>query len=329
MIKHFFPFILLFNLSVAAQQTEQKFVQHTSYLLYLPDNYSNDTLHRWPLLLFLHGAGEVGTDIEKIKVHGPAKLVAEGKKFPFIVISPQSQIYEWRPDQLHDLLIDLKKKYRVDEERIYLTGLSMGGFGTWELALKYPKTFAAIAPICGGGDTSEIWKLRHMPVWCFHGAKDPIVSLSRSQRMMSELEKDNHTSKFTIYPEAEHDSWTETYKNDSLYSWLLAQKRYSCKEATLDSHVLKNYEGKYLNTSNDTVTITIKENSLLLHLKENNSLNLILTIAFLPASHDLFFIKDWEYSNEDIKFQRNKYGVVTGFSFYTWRKNKFDKISHK
>jgi predicted esterase len=319
--------LLTFSLSftLKAQQTEQKFVQQTSYLLYLPDGYSNDTTQRWPLLLSLHGAGEVGTDIEKVKVHGPAKLIARGKKFPFIVVSPQSQQNGWKADQLHELLLEIKKKYRVDNERVYVTGLSMGGFGTWELALKYYSEFAAIVPICGGGDASEIWKLRHMPVWCFHGAKDPIVSLSFSQRMMKELEKDNFSSKFTVYPEAYHDCWTETYSNDSLYSWLLAQKRFRNKRVETDKNILSKYVGKYYNPKIDTVSVDLKNNTLMISLKKDSKLNPMPPLEIIPSADDLFFLN--EYAPDDIRFVKNKDGIVTGFIFYSREKMEFNKVS--
>src|ERR1700712_525038 len=161
--------VLLCGGVVSAQQTAQKFIQETQYLLSLPEGYDADTTRRWPLMIFLHGSGESGNDLEKVKAHGPPKLIAAGKKFPFIVISPQAadESFGWEAETLFRLLLSIKQAYRVDEERIYLTGLSMGGFGTWALALKHPQEFAAIAPVCGGGDTTDSWKLRNIPVWCF------------------------------------------------------------------------------------------------------------------------------------------------------------------
>ena len=314
-----------FVLTSKAQQTEQKFVQQTSYLLYLPDGYLTDTTKRWPVLLSLHGAGEIGTDIEKVKIHGPAKLIAQGKKFPFIVVSPQSLTYGWKPEQLHDLLIDIKRKYKVDDERVYVSGLSMGGFGAWEMALKYPREIAAIVPICGGGDTSKLWILRNMPVWCFHGAKDQIVPLSSSQRMMKELEKDNSFSKFTIYPETYHDSWVEAYNNDSLYTWLLAQKRFQYKQVSVDKSILSKYIGKYLGPKNDTVSIEVKGNNLVILFEKDNSLNIPPAIEAIPASENLFFF--YEKAHENILFEKNTGGIVTAFIFYIQEKMRFTKLS--
>lgn len=203
----------------------------TEYLLFLPQGYKEDRHKRWPLMLFLHGAGERGKDLAKVAVHGPPKLVKDRPDFPFILISPQCPAGQsWSDDTLLALLDQVIKKHRVDPRRVYLTGLSMGGYGTWSLGLKYPDRFAAIAPICGGGDYLPILlpgqgkqaALKQLPVWVFHGAKDQGVPLSESERMVNALKRiGNQNVKFTIYPEADHDSWTETYQNKELYDWLL------------------------------------------------------------------------------------------------------------
>jgi predicted peptidase len=196
-----------------------------NYLLYLPAGYDTDQ-KAWPLLVFLHGSGERGSDLEHVKVHGPPKLIAEGKQLPFIVVSPQAPRRRWDPVTLNALLDDLVLKYRVDKERIYLTGLSMGGAGTWTLAGAYPDRFAAIVPICGGGDPADAPKLKDIPVWVFHGAKDEAVPLSRSEEMVKALREAGAKSVgITVYPDAGHDSWTETYANPMLYEWLLRQRR--------------------------------------------------------------------------------------------------------
>lgn len=203
-----------------------------NYLLYLPDEYGKGD-KAWPLVLFLHGAGESGDDLEKVKKHGPPKLIAEGKKFPFIVVSPQSARGGWDPAMLNALLDDLMAHYKVDRERVYLTGLSMGGFGTWALAAAHPEKFAAIAPICGGGNPADAKKIKDLPIWVFHGAKDPVVKLDRSETMVKALkEAGAEHVQFTVYPEAAHDSWTETYNNPDFYEWLLKQKRGKQPSAT-------------------------------------------------------------------------------------------------
>jgi predicted peptidase len=194
------------------------------YLLYLPKGYAEKP--SWPLVLFLHGAGERGNDLELVKKHGPPKLIAEGKEFPFIVVSPQcGRDRWWEPFDLKVLLDEIVEKYKVDQDRVYLTGLSMGGFGTWALAEYQPKRFAALVPICGGGDTMVARRIAHIPAWVFHGAKDTTVPPDRSVKMVEALKKAGADVKFTLYPEANHDSWTESYANPELYRWLLEQKR--------------------------------------------------------------------------------------------------------
>ena len=198
------------------------------YLLALPDGYGDEETKagRWPLLVFLHGAGESGDDLEKVKAHGPPKLIAAGDRaFPCIVVSPQSPGRGWNPDVLAALVDEICREYRVDEDRIWLTGLSMGGFGTWALAAARPDRFAAIVPICGGGNPSEADKLVGIPIWAFHGAKDFVVPLAASQQIVDAIKEKGGDPKFTVYPEAGHDSWTETYADPALWDWLFAQSR--------------------------------------------------------------------------------------------------------
>ena len=198
------------------------------YWLSLPAGYAQAPKKKWPLLLFLHGAGERGDDLAVVTRHGPAKLIAQGRQFPFIVVSPQCPADDWwRPDVLAALLDDVARRYRVDTQRVYVTGLSMGGFGTWALALEFPQRFAAIAPICGGGHWWAAARIKHLPVWVFHGKKDSVVSHTRSAEMVAALRQCGGNVKFTTYPNADHDSWTVTYENPELYRWLLRHKRKS------------------------------------------------------------------------------------------------------
>lgn len=194
------------------------------YLLSLPADYGQSK-KTWPLVLFLHGSGESGTNLAKVKTHGLPKLVDLNGPFPFILVSPQSARHGWNPDVLNALLDKIIKDYRVDKDRVYLTGLSMGGYGTWLLAAEHPEKFAAIAPICGGGDKSDAKVLAKLPIWVFHGAKDPTVPVKRSEEMVKALREAGGDPKFTVYPDAGHDSWTATYNNPEFYEWLLAQKR--------------------------------------------------------------------------------------------------------
>ena len=200
----------------------------SKYLLYAPTDYGKDSAKKWPLILFLHGSGESGDDLEKVKTHGPPKLIAHGKEFPFIVVSPQcpSPRVGWDTEVLNGLLDDVIAHYSVDQDRVYLTGLSMGGYGTWALASDAPQRFAAIAPICGGGTPRRMARrLNKMPIWVFHGGKDPTVPIKEAQDMVDALKAQGSDVKFTVYPEAGHDSWTATYDNPDLYTWFLEHKR--------------------------------------------------------------------------------------------------------
>lgn len=225
----------------ATHQTAKTFGRRTikavraDYLLFLPQGYDAGAARRWPLILFLHGAGERGTNIWKVAVHGPPKIVKDKPDFPFIVVSPQCPEGEhWSSEVLLALLDEATSKYAVDKARIYLTGLSMGGYGTWTLGTTYPEKFAAIAPICGGGETITVLltsrdkkqALNSMGVWAFHGGKDPVVPVTESERMIGAMKKAGcEDVKLTVYPEANHDSWTETYNNPELYEWFLKHER--------------------------------------------------------------------------------------------------------
>jgi predicted peptidase len=196
------------------------------YLLFLPEGYAKDEGKKWPLILFLHGAGERGSDVEKVKVHGPPKVVQTKKDFPFIVVSPQCPEGSWWDHMAVLALLDeVQSTYRVDLDRIYLTGLSMGGFGTWDIALRAPGRFAAIAPICGGGNPALARVLRNLPIWVFHGDKDPVVPVSMSDDMVAALKKVGADVRYTRYEGLQHDSWTKTYDNQELYDWFLSHKR--------------------------------------------------------------------------------------------------------
>lgn len=202
-----------------------------SFLLSLPKDYEENDRVAYPLVLFLHGMGERGEDLNLVKKHGPPKL-AEERDFPFILVAPQCPIdierystWHLYMDDLNALIDEIIAQYRVDKQRIYVTGLSMGGYGTWDLAKRYPEKFAAAAPICGGGSTKQIEKLKNVPVWAFHGAKDEVVPVEESVRMVDALSEVGGNVRLTVYPDANHDSWTETYNNPDFYKWLLSHKK--------------------------------------------------------------------------------------------------------
>jgi predicted peptidase len=195
-----------------------------AYLIALPRDY--EAKPSWPLLLFLHGAGERGGDLELLKKHGPPSLIEQGRDLPFIVVSPQCpKDLWWEPVGLMALLDEVQEKHRVDPDRVYVTGLSMGGFGAWSLAAYAAEQIAAIAPICGGGEPVWAGRLTRVPVWAFHGAADTVVPKQRSQEMADAIKRRGGDVKLTIYPGVGHDSWSQTYHNPELYDWLLQHRR--------------------------------------------------------------------------------------------------------
>jgi predicted peptidase len=211
-------------------QTMHKQIELTvGYQLFLPADYGKEPGKKFPLILFLHGSGECGNDINLVKKHGPPKVVEGSTDLPvkkFIVVSPQCPAKQgWQPHEVIALLDEVSQKYDVDADRVYLTGLSLGGFGTWATASRYPERFAAIAPICGGGDPRRVRSLKDMPTWVFHGDKDATVPVQRSIEMVEALKQIGNDAKLTRYPDAGHDSWTATYNNPELYEWFLKHKR--------------------------------------------------------------------------------------------------------
>jgi predicted peptidase len=194
------------------------------YLIQLPDDYAERP--SWPLILFLHGSGERGDSLPKLNAQGLPKLIAAGKKFPAIVVSPQCPENEdWKPAVLSSLLDEVSAKYRIDPDQISVTGISMGGYGAWALALSFPDRFSALVPICGGGTPSEADKIRKLPIWVFHGEKDNAVSVELSLQMVKALREAGGHPHLTLYADVGHNSWTPAYDTEVLYPWLLAQRR--------------------------------------------------------------------------------------------------------
>ena len=196
-----------------------------NYLLYLPNDYQRNK-QDYPLVLFLHGKGERGDDLEKIKIHGIPKRVDEGIKFPFICIAPQcpDEGYWDRPEyvsSLISLLKEVENNYRVDSKRIYGTGLSMGGLGTLAIALKNPTLFSAIIPVCGGAKMENIQRLSQLPIWLFHGDRDDVHPVNNSIIIFQALSSVNDQVFLTVYGGVDHDSWTQTYENHDIYNWML------------------------------------------------------------------------------------------------------------
>jgi predicted peptidase len=195
------------------------------FWLALPADYDRLPNQHWPLVLFLHGAGERGEELELVKKHGPPKLAAAGRDFPFVLISPQcASGSRWNPHELAKLIEHAAGSLRIDRDRIYVTGLSMGGSGTWSLLAEYPGLAAAAIPICGRGDVAAAAKMTQTPIWIFIGGKDRAETVQNCQDMAAALKAAGGDAKLTLYPDLPHDCWTVTYDNPEVYEWLLAQR---------------------------------------------------------------------------------------------------------
>jgi predicted peptidase len=219
--------------SLAEGQHAQQFHRTVSrsvdgqFLLYLPANFEAHGPRKYPLLIFLHGSGEAGSQIESLKVHGPPKILETRRDFPFIVASPQAptRFQGFDPAMLDALLEELSERLPIDQDRIYLTGLSLGGEWSYGLASMNPERFAAIAPVSGMWDPRFACRLQHVPVWAFHGARDDVVPTVEDQAMVDAINACHGDARITIYPDAGHDAWTQAYDDPSLYAWLLAHRR--------------------------------------------------------------------------------------------------------
>jgi predicted peptidase len=193
-----------------------------NYVLYVPSTYNNN-YNKWPLVIFLHGIGEMGTDLNKVKSVGLCRVV-KGKQF--VMVAPQCLSGWWNTSSLNEFLKQIIPKFHVDPKRIYLTGLSMGGYGTWDWAENYASQFAAIVPISGGGDVNKACNLKTMPIWAFHNANDPTVSVTNSRDMVKAIKACGSTKiKYTENATGGHDAWTKAYADPNLYTWLLAQHK--------------------------------------------------------------------------------------------------------
>ena len=198
------------------------------YVVYVPPAY--DPSKPNPTIISLNGKGECGTDGFRQVFHLGGAIMLSMEKWPFIILFPQKQyaLEEWEEhpwEDQDDMVMAILKKseaeYKIDKSRLYLTGLSQGGHGTWALAAKHPDLFAAIAPICGWGDQSMASKLGKMPIWTFHGDADTTVLPDKSQEMVNWIKEAGGSPKFTVYPGVGHNSWDKAYREENLPEWFL------------------------------------------------------------------------------------------------------------
>lgn len=186
----------------------------------------------WPLLLFLHGSGERGDDLEPVRRHGVPRALEDGAALPpMLVLAPQCPAGAWWTEEgplaaLGALLDAAEARLPVDPARRLATGLSMGGYGAWALAFRHPRRFAALVAVCGGGDPARACELAHLPQWAFHGARDEVVPAARSREMIAALEAcDAEDARLTIYEDEGHACWTTAYAEEELWAWLMEQRQ--------------------------------------------------------------------------------------------------------
>ena len=196
------------------------------YLAYLPSSYDKDTAKKWPLVIFLHGSGERGSQVNLVRKNGlPFELDRRGDT-PYVMIAPQCPSNErWNVQVLDALLTDLLKTYRIDEKRVIITGLSLGGYGSWAWSCEHPERFAGVIPVCGGIEPAKTVSLKGMPIWAFHGDKDKSVPIERGQLAAEAAKKNGADVKFTVYPGVGHNSWEKAYAEPELEAWILARVR--------------------------------------------------------------------------------------------------------
>lgn len=208
------------------------------YLLHIPEGYKTQNGKKWPLIIFLHGLGERGNNLQLISRVGLPKKLKLMPQFPFFVVSPQCSLrtYWDREKQavmVKEIIDSVISNYAIDDSCVYLTGYSMGGYGTWFITALFPDLFAAIAPICGGANPDIADKIAHVPTWVFHGVLDTVVSIKKSYSMVDALKKaGNRSIHYTFYPDLEHNCWDKTYSNMELYQWFLrhTKEKSKCNE---------------------------------------------------------------------------------------------------
>lgn len=234
-LKYLTFFFLALSLSSKAQETKAEFkkdikkTQQISYVLDYPQNAKSAV----PLLVFLHGSGERGTDLEMVKAHSPftyKNLIKE----PVAILAPQCpENVWWDTEAVYYLIKEIQDKYNIDDSRIMLTGLSMGGWGTLKLAMEHPELFSAVVAVCAPVD--RLMKVRaaqykNLPIKLFHGGNDDVVSPMNSIKIYQEIKKVNKNIDLTIFPDDNHNSWDSTYSNPKLYDWMLTQRKNAPKK---------------------------------------------------------------------------------------------------
>jgi len=229
----FFALLLLFlPLMASASPIESKEIYQpphgdaVRFLQFLPEDYFTSG-EKFPIVIFLHGSGERGTDLDDVKKHGPPDYAMKGHGYPFILIAPQCPDGRWwDTGEVISLTKYLIKSLKVDADRVHITGISMGGFGVWNAVAAEPTLFASAVPICGGGDPTTAPRIKKIPIWAFHGEKDMSVPVQKTKEMEAAvLAAGGKKLRTTYYPDSGHNCWTETYENPAVLAWMMTQIR--------------------------------------------------------------------------------------------------------
>ncbi|PKV50287.1 putative esterase [Aquimarina sp. MAR_2010_214] len=274
----FFIFIIK-PISIIAQEKNEHFLIKTEYLVSLPNKYKNDVNQKFPVLIFLHGSRE-NSNLSKVKNDFLPLRFAKNRNLPLILVSPVNSYNKWSVDLLNKLLDDVIDKYNVDENRIYLSGHSLGAWGAWDWAQENPERFAAVAPIsgCSRGDIKAPWKLRHLPIWVFHGENDENTNVNCNINTVKRINKYDGKTKITIYPDVGHDIWELPFAKNNLIEWLLYQSKTKNipKRSQLDPNIYEKYTGRYTFVDNikDTIQVIYMNNKLHLKLQDKNPISL-------------------------------------------------------
>lgn len=283
-----------FGLTILNSQGLQQEVQlqYTTapygFVEYLPEGYEASE-QLYPLIVFLHGLGESGNgndQLHEVKNHGPNKLINEGKSFDAVILSPQSVSW-WDIAKIDQFVEWAFNNYKLDRDYFYMTGLSMGGGGTWLYARDYPEKLAAIVPICGAADVSHPENLLNIPVWAFHNDGDPVVQVKQTYDWIKGIRNAGGSPLLTIYHSDAHDAWTATYNNDEVWEWMFSFK-------------LGDYNPLLKTTNPETIETWVYPNPVSDHLIIDSNINSINTIYLSDMNGKL--IESWT----DFNFQDNK-----------------------
>lgn len=226
-------FLFLFNFFIlsfltTAQNQLKAITDQTDYPFWIHTPNNDLVNKKSPILLFLHGKSLSGTDLNRVRRYGVLRAIEKGKEIPAIVIAPQLASGPWNPEKLMKVVEYVQAHYNADPSRLYVCGMSLGGYGTFDFAAKYADKVTAAVAICGGGNTKDAYKLSSVPLWVLHGDRDYIVPLSESQKMVTAIKTCNPDANvtFTIVKNGNHGSVENYFRQNEIYDWLFSKLKF-------------------------------------------------------------------------------------------------------